>query len=81
MGYEIEMSFDLRKQKNITNLLNGTIELVMAGLSIYLMIDGEIYIQSANSDVQVASFIPEQPININLGAYTVTPDEAAHLHL
>ena len=27
MGYEIEMSFDLRKQKNITNLLNGTIEL------------------------------------------------------
>ena len=51
--------------------------LVMAGLSIYLMIDGEIYIQSANSDVQVASFIPEQPININLGAYTVTPDEAA----
>ena len=27
MGYEIEMSFDLRKQKNITNLLNDTIEL------------------------------------------------------
>jgi len=51
--------------------------LVMAGLSIYLMIDGEIYIQSANSDVQVASFIPDQPLNINLGGYTVTPDPVA----
>ena len=27
MGYEIEMSFDLRKQKNISSLLDATIEL------------------------------------------------------
>ena len=27
MGYEIEMSFDLRKQKNISSLLDATVEL------------------------------------------------------
>lgn len=47
--------------------------LVLAGLSVYVMIDGEVVIASSNSQIQGASYVPNQPFNINLGPYYYDP--------
>ena len=37
------------------------------------MIDGEVVIASSNSQIQGASYVPNQPFNINLGPYYYDP--------
>lgn len=43
--------------------------LVLAGLSIYVIVDGTVVISSSGSQIQGASYVPDQPFNINLGPY------------
>ena len=43
--------------------------LVLAGLSIYVIVDGTVVISSSGSEIQGASYVPDQPFNINLGPY------------
>jgi hypothetical protein len=43
--------------------------LVLAGLSIYVIVDGKVVITSSGSELQGASYVPNQPFNINLGPY------------
>ena len=43
--------------------------MVLAGLSIYVIVDGTVVISSSGSEIQGASYVPDQPFNINLGPY------------
>ena len=43
--------------------------LVLAGISIYVIVDGIVVITSSGSEIQGASSVPDQPFNINLGPY------------
>ena len=43
--------------------------LVLAGLSIYVIVDGKPVFTSSGSEIQGASYVPDQPFNINLGPY------------
>ena len=43
--------------------------LVLAGFSIYVIVDGKVVITSSGSELQGASYVPNQPFNINLGPY------------
>jgi len=53
--------------------------LVLAGTSIYVIVDGILVILSSGSDIQGASYVPDQPFNINLGPYYYDTSISANL--